>query len=60
MQFIISFYIVEIGFGCTGGRHRSVYCAEHLARRLAESYPDAIVEVIHREQGMERIIKFEN
>lgn len=51
---------LQIGFGCTGGRHRSVYCAEHLARRLAESYPDAIVEVIHREQGMERIIKFEN
>lgn len=51
---------LQIGFGCTGGRHRSVYCAEHLARRLADSYPDAIVEVIHREQGMERIIKFEN
>lgn len=38
-----------ICFGCTGGRHRSVYCAEAMARFINQTYG---VEVIleHREQ----------
>lgn len=40
-------------FGCTGGQHRSVYCAEHLARHIAEKY-DVKVFLYHREQGIER------
>jgi UPF0042 nucleotide-binding protein len=28
---------VTIAFGCTGGRHRSVHVAEHVARRLREA-----------------------
>lgn len=46
------FSSLQIGFGCTGGRHRSVYCAETVARMLAERFPDATVELIHREQGI--------
>lgn len=46
------FSSLQIGFGCTGGRHRSVYCAEFAARKLAELFPDAKIELIHREQGI--------
>lgn len=44
---------LQIGFGCTGGRHRSVYCAEGTARELARRFPDAKVKIIHREQNIE-------
>ena len=43
---------LQIGFGCTGGRHRSVYCAERVSRALSEKFPDAAVRLIHREQGI--------
>lgn len=47
-----------LSFGCTGGRHRSVYFAEKLAGHLAEKYgniPGKIsVTLIHREQHLER------
>jgi aminoglycoside/choline kinase family phosphotransferase len=35
-----------ISFGCTGGQHRSVYCAENLAKHLKENFSVA-VEVNH-------------
>ncbi len=37
-------------FGCTGGQHRSVYCAESMARHLAVS-GSVNVRLIHREQA---------
>lgn len=47
---------LQIGFGCTGGQHRSVYCAEHTAGILAEKFPSAHVVLIHREQGIETVL----
>lgn len=38
-------------FGCTGGQHRSVYAAEHLASHLAEKF-DIDIVVCHRERGI--------
>ena len=46
---------LQVSFGCTGGQHRSVYSAEHLARHLAERYP-VRVHLIHRERGIDRCL----
>ena len=40
-------------FGCTGGQHRSVYCAQHLAEHIAKKF-DVKVSLYHREQNIER------
>ncbi len=37
-----------VGFGCTGGQHRSVYCANQLAEHLRNNF-NVNVELIHRE-----------
>lgn len=43
------FTSLMVSFGCTGGQHRSVYCAEHLAARLASKYPVLRIVLRHRE-----------
>lgn len=40
-----------VSFGCTGGQHRSVYSAEHLAEHLSDKYGVKVV-LEHREQGV--------
>ena len=32
-----------VGFGCTGGQHRSVFCADQMARHLEERYGVTVV-----------------
>ena len=43
---------LSIAFGCTGGQHRSVYAAEHTARRINRKF-GVQVSLIHREQHIE-------
>lgn len=43
---------LQIGFGCTGGQHRSVYCAEGVAHAIHRAFPDAVIDVCHREQNI--------
>ena len=45
------FLNLMVAFGCTGGQHRSLYCANHLADHLNARYGDRIHIVLeHREQ----------
>ncbi len=43
---------LQVAFGCTGGRHRSVYSAEAMARHLQQRYSgsDLAVNLYHRER----------
>ncbi len=43
-----NFTDLSVAFGCTGGQHRSVYCANKLAQHLREKHY-VNVEVLHRE-----------
>jgi UPF0042 nucleotide-binding protein len=54
LDFLLPQYVAEgkahlvVAIGCTGGRHRSVCIAEHLAGRYRE-HDDVLVEVRHRD-----------
>ena len=43
------FTSLMFSFGCTGGQHRSVYCAQHLAEHLHRKF-GIEVRICHREQ----------
>lgn len=46
-----NFTSLMVNFGCTGGKHRSVYSAEKLKEHLSKKYPVKII-LRHREQEM--------
>jgi UPF0042 nucleotide-binding protein len=54
LQYVLPYYVSEgksyltVAIGCTGGRHRSVYLAERLARAFSPRYQ---VLTRHRELG---------
>ena len=43
------FTSLMVCFGCTGGQHRSVYCAERLAKWISDNF-DCHIIINHREQ----------
>ena len=49
------FTSLMFSFGCTGGQHRSVYSAQHLAEHLHAKF-GIEVHVIHREQGITQVL----
>jgi UPF0042 nucleotide-binding protein len=59
LNFLIPLYVKEgkayltVGVGCTGGRHRSVYVVEELARLL--KVRDVTIKIRHRDEGQERL-----
>ena len=44
-----NFNHLMISFGCTGGRHRSVYCAGKLAVHLKKTFNNVRIQLTHRE-----------
>ncbi|MBQ5605696.1 MAG: phosphotransferase [Prevotella sp.] len=50
------FTSLMFSFGCTGGQHRSVYSAQHLAEHLHEKF-GIEVRLVHREQNITQIFK---
>ncbi|MDD2512274.1 MAG: RNase adapter RapZ [Proteiniphilum sp.] len=48
-----SFTNLMISFGCTGGQHRSVYAAQHVAEHIAKKF-GIKVSLVHREQNLEQ------
>ena len=51
-----NFTHLMICFGCTGGQHRSVYSAQHVAEHIHKRF-GVEVRLCHREQGITQILK---
>jgi len=53
------FTSLMFSFGCTGGQHRSVYSAQHLAEHLNHKF-GIEVRICHREQGIRQVLNAKN
>lgn len=49
------FTSMMFSFGCTGGQHRSVYSAQHLAEHINEKF-GIEVSITHREQNIVKVL----
>lgn len=49
------FTSLMFSFGCTGGQHRSVYSAQHLAEHIHDKY-GVEVHITHREQNIQKVL----
>lgn len=54
-----NFTNLMISFGCTGGQHRSVYAAQHMAEHISGQF-GVKVSLIHREQNLEQEFRKNN
>ena len=50
------FTSLMFSFGCTGGQHRSVYSAQHLAEHIHRKFPQVELRLCHREQGISSVL----
>ena len=50
------FTSLMFSFGCTGGQHRSVYSAQHLAEHIHEKF-GVEVRIVHREQNIKQTLE---
>ena len=49
------FTSLMFSFGCTGGQHRSVYSAQHVAEHIARKFGVKVM-LCHRERGIEKVL----
>ena len=50
------FTSLMFSFGCTGGQHRSVYSAQHLAEHIHQKF-GVEVRICHREQNIRQVLE---
>ncbi|MCM1137076.1 MAG: phosphotransferase [Muribaculum sp.] len=50
------FNSLMVSCGCTGGQHRSVYSAQHIAEHIKTKFPQVIVHLVHREQNIDNVL----